>query len=381
MIEQNEDTYVYPEEHRAVSEKDDRVTGYREPGVAGSNGFDLLCSNGGLPDIAITKEYRLENDRLVKTVYFRATTDKHDGKLFLIRSNSRLDKTFYKDGYFYRPMFVGGPGPGRGNVPFVPGAQVATRTENKDMHNALFVYVQPGEQLGVAQYKFKVNGYYERPLTAAEHMRAPIIDDKGFFQPDGWEMYFTGDIVRKGDFLSCQSQIMLFTGDAREFHRHFMEIPEYNELARCHVPDWYHNVKAISWDMFLSSRRNLGVATQFARKLMDVFGPDECLMWGVCFAQIDGDYNLDVGPFLASVPGAPYNNRWTYKTSPEEIKQVIDAIRDVAPDRMKMGTYTEYGYVSDKSKIWMEQHPNWLIRVAPASRSKSAAATAERLTG
>lgn len=362
VIEQNDDAYVYVEERRTVSEKDDRVTGYREPGEAGGNGFDLLCCNGGLPDLEITKEYRLASDRLIKTVYFRATSGRNDGKLFLIRSNCRLDKSFYQGGCFYRPTFGGGTGPGRGNVPFVPGAQVTARTENNDMHNALFVYVQPAEELGVAQYRFKVNGYFERPLTAAAHSRAAIINDHGFFNPDGWEMYFTGDIVRKGDFLSVESHIMLFRGDAREFHHHYLDLPEYAERARCHVPDWYHQVKGIGGQPFLKTVQNKSRILQQVRNLASTCGPDECLMWEVGFAQIDGDYNVDVGPFWALDWGPPFS--WSYKTSPEEIKQVIDEIRNVAPGKLKMGPYTAYGYVSDKSKIWMEQHPNWLARDA-----------------
>ena len=116
-----------------LSEEQDEVVGCRRGERGKPDGFELMCTNPGLPDIELTKAYRLEADRLVKVVYFRAASDRNDGELIFLRSTLRMPPDFYRDGYAYRPLWDGGGWVGRGAVPFVPGNSIADRRPLKDL--------------------------------------------------------------------------------------------------------------------------------------------------------------------------------------------------------------------------------------------------------
>ena len=301
LLQTNCDTYVFDgKDGKRVSEEKDCVTGYRKSPAGAPEGFELVCTNPELPEIELTKAYRLESDHLVKVTYFRALTEKSDGKLIFLRSDTALAPDFYKDGSYYRPMWDGGSGPGSGTFPFIPGASIKERTAVRDLGGALFIYVQPASHVGCAQYKFKVNGYVEGRFTTYAFDKNEI-DDATFLVPSGWEMYFTGDVVRKGLFLSVESHFMVFDGDAREFHRRYKLLPEIAKLVENHVPDWYSKVKICSGDGYATLPQDYWWVER-TRALLSTLAPNEYILssWG--YWAISGDYQLEP-PIFASWSG------------------------------------------------------------------------------
>ncbi|MBI4025377.1 MAG: hypothetical protein HY360_10390 [Verrucomicrobia bacterium] len=352
VVAETQDAYLF--DGQTILEKTDQATGYRSLARDGAQGFELLCVNARLPDIEITKQYTLESNRLVKTTRFRAKSAKGKGKLLFLRATLRLDDEFYKEGCFYRPMWDGGSGPGTGTPVFLPGNEIKEPAKCKDMHTAFFCYVKPSQKLGVAQYRFKVNGYYEGFQTIAR--QTDIINDDGFFLPNGWDMYLTGDVVREGEFLSCESHLLLFQGDAREFHRCFTQIPDYAELAQARLPAWHKNVKGIGHAQYIAYISGGYNIAERMERILTAFGPDEYLMWLITDWCITGDYTVD-----GEIIGSDLSGNWAHKTTAAEVKKNMQKLRDLAPDKLKLAMYTWYGSASDKSKIY-QQHPDWLLR-------------------
>ncbi|MBI4025379.1 MAG: LamG domain-containing protein [Verrucomicrobia bacterium] len=344
---------IYLLEDKQCLESADSATGYRAVD-SGKKGFELICKNNELPDITITKRYELENDRLVKTVSFSADSVSKAGKLLFYRSRLRMDPSFYKGGWFYRPMWDGGSGPGTGTVPFYPESAITEPRPIQDLNSAQAIFLQPAWKAGLAHYKFSVNGHYDRTMTAAWQQN--IIKDQGTLLPGGWELYLTGDFVRPGPFLTCQSHFMLFDGDAREFHRRHLNLPGFAELAQSKVPDWYRRVKYIFSRQYVPYVRGGGLVVESAKRYVSTLAENELLMTLFTDWCISGDYPSQ--DKIMSCDGA----EWKFETTADEVKRNLAKYRALAPDKIKIGFYTWQGSASDKSAVYMKEHPDWLLR-------------------
>ncbi len=355
LVEKSADVYLFREKDAPrLSEEQDRVTGYRAGAEGKPGGFELVCTNPGLPDIEMTKAYRMEADRLVKVVYFRATSDRNDGELIFLRSTLRMPQEFYRDGYLYRPMWDGGGWVGRGAVPFVAGNSITDHRPLKDLDAGRFIYVQPKLDIGLAHYKHKVNGHLDNPKGYS--VQSSVIEDRGFLDPQGWDAYFTGEVVREGYFLSCESHFMVFQGDARQFHEHDLALPDLAAMARSKVPDWWRKVKSIGGFTYdqLEAGRN-GMVLDRSRHVLAGYGPDEYLL--SCIGDfMTGDYRTE-GSF--NVLGRPPK---TQMVTADEVRANLSAYRQIDPERLKLSLYTWYSSASDKSTVYMKEHPEWLLR-------------------
>ena len=353
LVNRSEDVYLL--EGRRILEGNDQVTGYRKEIKGEANGLDLVCTNRSLPGIEIVKQYRLQGNRLVKTVYFRGTSEESKGKLLLVRSHLRMGNDFYRHGYFYRPIWSSGGAVGMGAVPFVPESKITKPAKLKDGHNCLFIYLQPALNLGLAHYKFKVNGFYEG--SRSEAMQSDIIKYAATFEPGGWELYLTGDIVRPGAFLSIESHFMVFHGDAREFHRQHLALPEYAGLIKSKhkLPDWFRKVKCIGHHQYLPFVKGHDVAERVAA-VCSQLGPDEYYAYLFADWSTTGDYPSE-GTVIAVDGWA-----WKCKTTAQEVRKNLRKFRAVAPNNLKLALYTWQASASDKSKAYMQDHPHWLLR-------------------
>ena len=341
---------VYLLDGQRVSEATDRATGHRGA-PAGTSGFEIRCRNEALPDVEIVKAYALDRGRLSKTIRFRGLSNKRRGRELFVRSRLRMAEDFYDNGQFYRPIWSSGGALGPGAVPFTPEANVTEPRGIKDGYNCMFGYVRPDIGLGVAHYKFNVNGHYEG-LRAESFPLA-----RATFEPGGWEIYLTGDIVRPGDFLSIESQLMVFEGDARSFHWNHLDLPGYAELTRPGVklPDWFGKVKYVGVHTYPAFVKHADVRQRLER-ICATMGPDEYMMYLLADWSITGDYQTQ-GEIL-STHGGP--NR--LRTTASEVKESIARCRQIAPRNLKLALYTWQHSASDQSKTYMRDHPEWLLR-------------------
>lgn len=355
VVIENHDIYVFDGKDGArVPESADKVMGYR-PGAEGKlDGFELVCTNPSLPDIELTKAYRLEKDHVAKTVYFRATSEKNDGKLIFLRSALNMAPEFYRGGYHYRPIWDGGSGPGTGTVPFTPGSDVTARKPVRDLHGAFFAYWQPKASLLFAQYRFKINGRVERFVTTA--FQPDIIDDQGYFDPQGWEEYISGDVIREGYFLSCETHMAVLEGDARAFHEHHMNLPDVAAMAKSNVPEWWHRVKTVGPYSYDSVAYDTGWCAARAKNILADFEAGEMLPLILSDYCMTGDYPSK-GPIIPLNPSDTHSA----KRSAQSVKADLNRLHQIDPRRVRLALYTWYGSASDKSQTYKD-HPEWLLR-------------------
>jgi len=355
VVIENHDIYVFDgKEGARVQETADKVTGFRQGAEGKPDGFEILCTNPGLPDIELTKSYRLEKDHVVKVVYFRATSDRNDGKLIFLRSALQMAPQFYADGYIYRPIWDGGSGPGTGSVPFSPGSAVKARKEVRDLCSAFFAYYQPKADLILTHYRYKINGHYERFFTLA--FQPDFIDDQGYFDPQGWEAFVSGDVIREGYFLSCETHLAILEGDPRAVHEHLMNLPDMVEMARSKVPDWWRHIKTVAgYDYDGVAYKTNRAECRIAGLLTD-FASDEELASPLSDVMSTGDYATH-GPVLPlyRTPGK------SAERSAESINADLKRLHEIDPTRVRLALYTWYGSASDKSRTYKE-HPEWLLR-------------------
>ncbi len=355
VVQESHDIYLFGDKDSPrVSEANDKVIGFRQGAEGKPDGFELVCTNPGLPDIELTKAYRLEKDYVTKVVYFRATTDANDGKLFFLRSALTMTPDFCKDGYIYRPIWDGGSGPGTGTVPFALGSEVKARKPIQDLSSSFFAYQQPKTNLMFSHYRFKINGHYERFFTIA--FMPDVIEDQGYLDPQGWEGYISGDVVREGYFFSAETHLAVLDGDARAFHDHMMNLPDMAEMARSKVPEWWHRVKTVGHYDYDSIAYNTGWCNGRAENILADCAPGEMLPTFLSDVMITGDY-ASKGTIL------PLNRTGTHPAvrSADSINKDLEKFHALDPARMRLGLYTWYGSASDKSKTYQE-HPEWLLR-------------------
>jgi hypothetical protein len=355
VVIENHDIYVFGgKDGDRILETADKVIGFRWGAEGKPDGFELICTNPGLPDVELTKAYRLEKQHLVKVVYFRATSDRNDGKLVFYRSALKMDPEFYKDGWHYRPMWDGGSGPGTGSVPFVAASAVKSRTAVRDLNSAFFAYFQPKDDLLLSQYRAKINGHFERFYTIA--FQPETIDDQGYFDPQGWEEYVSGDVIREGYFLSCETHLAVLEGDARALHEHQISLPEMVEMSRSKVPEWWTRVKTVGCYDYDSVAYGTGWIDGRLANLLADFAADEMLPAPLTDVMITGDY-ASKGLIM------PLNRSGHHPAprSADTINADLHRLHQIDPERVRLGLYTWHGSASDKSQT-CKQHPEWLLR-------------------
>lgn len=322
-----------PDREILADEKEDRVIR--------KEGNKLICTNPKLTQILVEKEYSLDNKMLTKKVTFRA-----EGKdLGFLKYNTKtnLDQSFYLSGYLNNPSrHVRGA-----QMPYIPVEDIKNEMQIFDVNpkadHHLAIFTNPVIKKGLAQYRFKVDGYFTNSLTSYAY------EPGLYYSPEGWRMAVAAKWLSSDrPLFSCEVRWHVFDGDHLKFHQEYLELPEFREIWDTKIPDWMREVKGCTgWNFGGSSMRHLENIKKYADSLDTGY---LMVLIGGIFTNIR-DYLADPIPASIGIP-----------LPASKLREVVDRLHQLSP-KIKVGPITWMWGFGKKDPIFLKK-PEWTVHDA-----------------
>ena len=323
-----------------ASEYEDRVTAVLEE--RSGQRLRLTCTNAKLADLTIEKTYEVSTDgkRLVKRVAFLPQSTARD-RFLTHATGAALVQQFRRGG-----VYMGGDR-GLGARLFAAQVDVPRQLGALGARNSKTVIFQRYDLgWGLAQYRYKVNDRYCRPLTSRWHEKE---NHPPLYLPTGWEFGLATLHLDPEAPPSTETHLALYEGRQLDFYRMTRGLPEvaeaYTAVSR---PAWVRNLKTsssialnpLSSDLtgaLLPVHRSLQTTeTGYLWNLKHIHG-----IWGEWFSE----------GTVTSGYGARIDTQW--------LKDYIREAHSLSP-RVKLGVYTWAWAVHPRSQVFKE-HPDWFI--------------------
>ncbi len=302
----------------------------------------LRCSNPKLPDVIIEKTYSLSPDgrRLIKRVAFTSTSRAPD-RFLTPAAGGVLPEDFRRGGVYM------GCDRGLGARLFADEVTVPRQIGALGARNAKVVIFERYDLgWGLAQYRYKVNDHYCRPVTSRWHEKE---NHPPIYLPNGWEFGLATLHLAPGQQQSTETQLALFDGRQYDFYGMYRNLPEVAEaFGAVERPAWVGDLKTacnvalnpLTEDLtgpLLPVQRTLQMTeTGNLWNLTHIHG-----VWGEWFTE----------GVVTNGYGAKIDTQW--------LKDYIAAVHRMSP-RIKLGVYTWAWAVHPRSKVYRE-HPEWFI--------------------
>jgi len=328
------------EEDVEAGEYDDRVEEVLEDRAGGP--LRLRCSNPKLPDVTIEKTYTLSPDgrRLIKRVAFVSTSDAPD-RFLTPAVGGLLTEDFRRGGVYM------GCDRGLGARLFAEEVTVPRQIGALGARNAKVVIFERYDLgWGLAQYRYKVNDHYCRPLTSRWHEKA---NHPPIYLPNGWEFGVATLHLAPKQEQSIETQLALFEGRQYDFYGMYRNLPEVAEaFASVQRPEWVRDLKT-------------GCNVALNPLTEDLTGPLMPVQRSLQMTETGGLWNLTHihGVWGEWFTEGVVTNGYGAKIDTQWLKDYIAAVQRMSP-RVKVGVYTWAWAVHPRSKAYRE-HPEWFI--------------------
>ncbi len=295
--------------------------------------IELTCSNPTVPDLAISKQYWLEGNKLYQRVGF--TTKSNVLKFITYNSQAAFDPA-YRDGGYY----MGGAD---GGGPLLPAPDVHEWQKVLAYQNTTkgMVLHQPQAGYGFAHIRTRLDDRFVWPWFTGAVQGYVEQSNALHYTPDGWDMSLGTSRLSADEETVFEQYLSVFEGDWQRFLTHeypatpgvqeaFDEIPP--------VPDWVSDVKLYT-----------GIDTRGEARLRRLV---EMTDEGTIMVLIDlggnwADYYVDQG--LEGGLGGHITG--------EETRDLIRRIKAISP-RIKVGIYMWVLSAFEHGRIYTE-HPEW----------------------
>jgi len=323
-----------------AGEYDDRVEEVLEDRAGGP--LRLRCSNPKLPDVTIEKTYTLSPDgrRLIKRVAFVSTSDAPD-RFLTPAVGGLLTEDFRRGGVYM------GCDRGLGARLFAEEVTVPRQIGALGARNAKVVIFERYDLgWGLAQYRYKVNDHYCRPLTSRWHEKA---NHPPIYLPNGWEFGVATLHLAPKQEQSIETQLALFEGRQYDFYGMYRNLPEVAEaFASVQRPEWVRDLKT-------------GCNVALNPLTEDLTGPLMPVQRSLQMTETGGLWNLTHihGVWGEWFTEGVVTNGYGAKIDTQWLKDYIAAVQRMSP-RVKLGVYTWAWAVHPRSKVYRE-HPEWFI--------------------
>ena len=317
-----------PKKEYDITEKTDKAFYYSK-----TNGvLTVNCRNPQLPGVVIVKKFWIQGPRLYRKLEFLGKETKITN-FITIRNEVTFCPEYRKGGYHLGAGYIG---------PLDPVETISEPyrvTRYKQMTKCMVLSNQT-KQVSYSNYRLLINNRLCYPWWQTGISGYSEWPNCLYFTPSGWDMPLgTLKLGMKSKFSVTDVQT-LFPGTWYDFlAKVYPETPEVKQdLEKIPaVPEWLSNVYCC---MNMSSLQNLrkAVAMSDSGYIMVVLLPSSG--WG--------DYYVDKG-----MPG-----RYGGWITGPELKKMIDDIKAIAPDRIKVGIYNLSVSATWKSRIF-KKHPEW----------------------
>ncbi len=200
-----------------------------------STDLTLVCANSLLPGVKLKKIYSFAAHPAAsgRIVARRLDIEGNVSLMTLLKVTSRtlFDPDFRNSALYHRLAVAGA----RDDTGFAYCSTVLASNVTKAVQQnawffppqgrAQFVLHKPGDDRGLAEYLYKVNGQWAYPEAMSS----------SYWTTDGWDMGFCQTFVTSRAY-SAEHRFHLYRGDHVNFHREYLASPEYVALRAGMLP-------------------------------------------------------------------------------------------------------------------------------------------------
>lgn len=293
--------------------------------------IELTCTNAGIPDLTIRKQYWLVDNKLYATTAFKTASRQLQ---FITYNNQAIFDKGYRDAGYY----MGG---GDGGFPLVPAPQISTWHKVLEYQNTTkgMVLSQPEKHRSFAQIRTRLDGQFVWPWftgAIASYCEAQNVLN---YTPDGWDMSLGTSRLAADHEISYEQYFSIFDGEWYEFlSDQYPLLPEVKQ-AYAQIPPtpaWVADIKADTFSDIHKLKHLLATTDEgYITVLVD---------FGGSWADYYVDQGLQGGYAGGSITAA-------------EIKDLIQRLKALSP-RVKVGIYMWELSTLENTRIF-KNHPEW----------------------
>ncbi len=329
------DTEVWETSDQVQSQKDDGTT------------LEFVCINPELPCIEIVKRYRLDGNRLRRTLCFRNTGN--DTLYLVLRTKITFAPDFYQDGFYLGSGYVGPLMP----VPKLSEPQRETAFLQTSKAMVLYHDGAPGS---FAHYRTHLNGKFVFPWWQSAIRTYQEEPNALYYHPDGWEMALGTIDVSPGKTFVVDDCFVFFDGN---WHTFLNDIYPNDPVVKQHLatlapgPAWLDDVK-------VNYNGNRAGNIQRLRKLALLLDDEGEVIHSFGFIAGNwGDYHFDTPK-----PGFGGGS-----ATREELLEYFTKIRQLMP-KYRLGIYNWISSAMIDSDIF-QKHPEYFLIKDRSGRDKN----------
>jgi len=295
--------------------------------------IELTCSNPMVPDLAISKQYWIEGNKLFQRVGF---TTRSDVLQFITYNSQATFDPAYRDGGYY----MGGAD---GGGPLLPAPDIDAWQKVTAYQNTTkgMVLHQPETGYSFAHIRTRLDDQFVWPWFTGAVAGYVEPNNVLHYTPDGWDMSLGTSRLSTTKETSFEQYLSVFEGDWQRFLTdEYPGLPAvqqaYDEIPP--VPDWVADIKIYAGCDPRGEAR--------LRRIVEM--TDE----GTIMVLVDvggnfADYYVDRG-----LEGGLGGN-----ITGEELRDLIQRIKALSP-RIKVGIYMWVLSAFEHGRIYT-QHPEW----------------------
>ena len=332
---------------RTSTETADQVRQWRS---AGPRRIEFDCINKDLPELKISKIYRLDasGSAILKTV----TLANRSRKGFFVKhfTDATAAKGFRDKAFYYQPR------KGRRGAISRATDVDKLRMLGSDQAERMFVLLlAPQVGVGVAHHRHLVDGRYCTPKVGNNFALY------GAWTPDGWRFSTAAFRFEPGQRRSVTWRLEVNDGDVMSRYMRYRRLPEVRRaLFDYSVPEWVGDL-----DVFIDGMGILQPNVSPA-KTVKAMGSTE--QWWELFRREKLHLGIRIGifrPHWGDMPARGVYTRHPGRTKPavrinlDDIWRQGRTIRRGIPS-VRMGQYNIFAFVDSKSRFFRE-HPEALI--------------------
>jgi hypothetical protein len=294
----------------------------------------LTTVNPKLPGITITKTFRINKGALVRKLKFSATG--FNGKAFVTTASVVvLNKTFRSKGIYESS------GASHSLERMFADEVIANV---KATRQPTLSFEQPEEKITLFHYRYKFDNKFLYMDCVSE-------DDKStMFTPTGWRVTSAVFQFRSNTQSSVTNRLAITEGNLYDAYLNYINLPEpENFRSTIKRPAWLRDIvvnSSLGWDGLWTGAglRRLGRFVKMTRSGY-IIEPAIC----------DMDFIWGEFPTKGEV-----RNWFGGKQTPEQLRKTIKDLKNLAPERIKIGIYTWIWSAFPYSEPCRE-HPEWFV--------------------
>ena len=309
--------------------------------------LEFVCVNPELPCIEIVKCFRMDGNRLRRTLCFRNTGS---DTLYLVpRTQIAFAPDFYQDGFYLGSGYVGPLMP----VPKLSKPQRETAFLQTTKAMVLYHDGVPGS---FAHYRTHLNGKFVFPWWQSAIRTYQEEPNALYYHPDGWEMALGTIDVAQGKTFTVDDCFVFFDGN---WHTFLNDIYPNDPVVKQHLatlapgPAWLDDVK-------VNYNGNQAGNIQRLRKLALLLDDEGEVIHSFGFIAGNwGDYHFDT----------PKSGIGGGSATREELLEFFTKVRQITP-RFRLGIYNWISSAMIDSEIF-HKHPEYFLIKDRLGRDKN----------